>query len=501
MSTMASADRRSQAAFAALGVALLTGIGADLLLRTAGRPGLNLPVLSMGFLLLLGVLHRRYHTSIPGASFALLFCTGFLLCSFAWRDSPTLNGLAFISAVLAAGLAAWSAQGATWQSTTMQYGWGVLRSARSALIGVLPLAVVEADWSPLRSSLGGNRVTRVGRGLVLAIPPVVIFGALFAAADPIFNAFYSRVFSFNPETLIAHVVIIGGVFWVVGGFLRPVLVPGLYPSNTSPVVSGGLLSFTETIVVVGAVSLTFLLFVTIQIRALFGGDEFVLAETGLTYAEYARQGFFHLTWAAALVLPLLLFLDWIGRRDTRREERSFRLLSALLLCLLGLVLVSAVHRMRLYQASYGLTEPRVYTVAFMAWLAPVLAWFGFTVLAGRRDRFMPGVLTLGFLAVLVLHLINPDDLIMRANLERAGRGEGFDVNHAVLLSDDAMPSLAEALPALPLADQCEVNDRVFRIPEQGDWRSWNWSRSRVDALHGRMQATIARLNAACPKST
>jgi hypothetical protein len=392
------------------------------------------------------------------------------------------------------------AQGASWQSTTIQYGWGILRSARSTLIGVLPLAVVEADWSPLRSTLGGNRVTRIGRGLVLAIPPVVIFGALFAAADPIFNAFYSRLFRFNPETLIAHAVIIGGVFWVVGGFLRPMIVPGLYPS-TNPVVSGGLLSFTETMVVVGAVSLTFLLFVTIQVRALFGGDEFVLAETGLTYAEYARQGFFHLAWAAALVLPLLLFLDWIGRRDTSREQRSFRLLSTLLLCLLGLVLISAVHRMRLYQASYGLTEPRVYTVAFMAWLAPVIAWFGLTVLAGRRERFMPGVLSLGFLAVLVLHLINPDALIMRANLERAARGEGFDVNHAILLSDDGMPALAEALPALPIADQCEVYDRVFRIPAQGDWRSWNWSRARMDALHNRMQDTVTRLNSACPKST
>ena len=492
--------RENRAAIAALGIALITGMAADLLLRTAERPGLNLWLLSLVFQLQLGLLHRRYHTAIPWTSFALLVASGGFLLSFAWRDAPALNAMSFAAAVTTAGLAAWVAQGASLRrSTTMQYVIGVSRSARAAMIGVLPMALAEADWSPFRSAMGATRVARVGRGMALALPPVIIFGALFAAADPIFNAFYSRLFDFNPETLVQHAVIIGAVFWVVGGFLRDMVIPGVYQSTT-PIVSGGRMSFTEMMIVLGAVSLTFLLFVTIQLRALFGGDAFVLAETGLTYAEYARQGFFHMAWAAALVLPLLLFLDWMGRRDDARAESSFRALATLLLGLLGLVLLSAVHRMRVYQASYGLTELRVYTVAFMAWLGPVLAWFGLTVLAGRRERFMPGMLSLGFLAILVLHLVNPDQLIMRTNLERASRGQGFDIQHAVTLSDDAMPALAGALASLPLGDQCVAVTRMLRR-EDGDWRSWNFSRARMQRVAKELDSTVERLQSICPKTT
>jgi hypothetical protein len=491
--------RGTPVAAAALGVALLIGVIADSLLRTE-RLGLNLWMVSLVAQILLVILHRRYHTAIPWTSFALLFVAGGLLLSFAWRDSPALNGMALLAGLTAAGLAAWLARGASLlHSTTMQYVAGVSRSVAGTMVGVLPLALNDADWSPYHSVLGGTPVARVVRGLALAILPVVLFGALFAAADPIFSAFSSRLFEFDPETLVSHAVIIGCLTWAAAGFLRDLVIPGLDAGFSPLMLTGRRWGFTESMVVLGSVSLLFLLFVAIQMRALFGGDTFVLAQTGLTYAEYARQGFFHMAWAAALVLPMLLLLEWVARRNTAVEERGFRALAVLLLLLLGLVLLSAVHRMRIYQASYGLTELRVYTVAFMAWLAPVLAWFGLTVLAGRRERFVPGALSLALLTVLVLHLLNPDQLIVRTNLERAARGLEFDARHAASLSDDAMPVLAQALDSLAPSAQCVLITRMERRPDE--WRSWNLSRWRMRMLLREKQDQVARIKAACPDNT
>jgi hypothetical protein len=487
--------RNYPVAAAALGVALATGVAGDLLLRT-DRIGINLWLLSLVFQVQLVLLHRRYHTAIPWTSFALLLGSGGFLLSFAWRDAPALNAMSFAAAVTTAGLAAWVAQGASLRrSTTMQYLLGVGRSATAAMVGVLPLALNEADWTPFHSTLGRTRVARVGRGLALALPPVIVFGALFAAADPIFSAFYARLFQFNLETLVQHSVIIAGLGWVVAGYLRGMVIPRLDQARF-PALAGGRLAITESMVVLGSVTLIFLLFVAIQVRTLFGGDAFVLAETGLTYAEYARQGFFHMTWAAALVLPLLLLLEWATRRDSASEQRSFRALAILLLGLLGVVLLSAVHRMRIYQASYGLTELRVYTVAFMAWLAPVLAWFGLTVLAGRRERFVPGALSLGLATILSLHLLNPDQLIARTNLERMARGQTFDIRHATSLSDDAMPVMLRSLDAFTPEARCLLLTRLQRPPEE--WRSWNHSRARVRGLLADMDQEIARYKASCP---
>ena len=57
----------------------------------------------------------------------------------------------------------------------------------------------------------------------------------------------------------------------------------------------------------------FAAFVVLQLAALFGGDEHVLRTAGLTYAEYAREGFAQLMAVAALTLAMIA----LARRDDR----------------------------------------------------------------------------------------------------------------------------------------------------------------------------------------
>ncbi len=75
---------------------------------------------------------------------------------------------------------------------------------------------------------------------------------------------------------------------------------------------------------VSAYAALFLLFVVVQLRYFFGGAELVQRTTGLTHAQYARQGFFQLVAASALVLPVLLGADWTLRRETPAHQRAFR---------------------------------------------------------------------------------------------------------------------------------------------------------------------------------
>jgi len=112
--------------------------------------------------------------------------------------------------------------------------------------------------------------------------------------------------------------------------------------------------------------------------------------------------------------------------------------------------------MRLYTAEYGLTELRLYTTAFMAWLVLVFGWFGATVLRGRRERFGFGSVAAGLLVLGALNLVNPDGLIAGTNLARAGRGRAVDTAYLNALSADALPAVRRALPRLAPADRCAV---------------------------------------------
>ena len=55
----------------------------------------------------------------------------------------------------------------------------------------------------------------------------------------------------------------------------------------------------------GVLDALFLAFVAVQATVLFGGHAHVLETEGLTYAEYARQGFWQLLWVSALTLLVL----------------------------------------------------------------------------------------------------------------------------------------------------------------------------------------------------
>src|SRR5690606_9407582 len=98
--------------------------------------------------------------------------------------------------------------------------------------------------------------------------------------------------------------------------------------------------------------------------------------------------------------------------------------------LLFVVMASALQRLSLYVQEYGLTELRLYSAAFMLWLAFLFVWFLATVVRGARDRFAAGALAGGLAVLLVLHAVNPDALIARTNLARARESGRFDVDYA-----------------------------------------------------------------------
>ena len=350
-----------------------------------------------------------------------------------------------------------------------------------------------------------GRAPAAARGLLLAVPPVIVFALLLASADAVFAAFLRNIFRFNLLTLLSHVFLLGFFAWTSAGLLRGLLI-GNELSWTAKIQPPQItLGAVELGMMLGAVNLTFLAFVIVQFRYFFGGAGLVQATTGLTFAEYARRGFFELVTASALVLPLLLGCHWLSAKNSSRHGRLFRILAGVLLALVFVVMLSALERMRLYQFEYGMTELRLYTTAFMAWLAAVLIWFALTVLSGRRQRFAGGALVAGYVLVVVLHLINPNALIANINTARARTGQRFDARYAASLGADAVPPLVAALPDLAAGDRCLIRERLLArwsgLPaqagsESADWRSWNASRSEARRIVRENQPMLTNLP--CP---
>jgi hypothetical protein len=472
---------RTKFALGLLGVAITAGITGDALLR-ATPWGLNVLVWVTTLTVSAGLLIQWRWPQILGHGRWLVAPLIFFAGALAWRDSATLNALALIGVLVTLMLIAFRAgTGRMLMAMVIEYLQAFLVALSYTMFGLLRLVFEDIEWRELPREGWANRARAGMRGLMIAAPLLLLFGSLLAAADAVFERIIGRAFNFDFSSLTAHLLIAGFITWIVGGFLRwmlmtrdPTIIIGQRPKFMT-------LGIIEIGTVLSLLNILFLTFVVVQFRYLFGGEANIPRGSGLAYAEYARAGFFELVWVSALVLPLLLVLHWMLRKEEPRHERIFRLLAGMQLALLGVIMISAVQRMRMYQRALGMTELRFYTVAFMGWLAIVFVWFALTVLRGRRERFAFGAVVSGLAMIAALHLISPDYWIARVNLRRAVEGKPTDLYYTSSLSADSLPALLEAMPALNDEARTIVRNQM-RAKWQGisnDWRTWNRSRERA----------------------
>jgi Domain of unknown function (DUF4153) len=536
-------NERTKKGLDCLEAALVLGLLADLLLR-ATPWGINVLLWAGALAAALVALRARWRSSSSGNTFLkdegrwLVPSAFFFAAAFAWRDSMTLKSLDFLALLLTLALLAWQAEAKRMRlAGFFDYVLGVGFAGLNALFAFFPLVLVDVRWKEIPRAGWSRHLFAVARGLIIAAPLLLVFGLLFMAADAVFEGLVNNTLNINASSLFTHTFMVVFFTWIVGGYLRGAimgeekwLVADQMPvsplnvgldaqagsaatggvndgaaSQASPGVAAAAparlrMGIVEIGVVLGLLNLLFLSFVVVQVRYFFGGAALVQTSTGLTYAEYARRGFFELVTVAALVLPLLLAAHWLLRKDNPAHERIFRALAGFKIALLFVIMASAVGRMRLYQSEYGLTELRVYTTAFMGWLALVFVWFVLTVLRGERERFMYGALVTALLVTGALHVINPDALIVRTNIAQVRDGRRFDSVYVSMLSADAVPALVEALPAMNHYDQCLVTTGLLRrYDELGrqDWRSWN--RSRALALKVIEERASDMRAVACPQ--
>ena len=388
---------------------------------------------------------------------------------------------------------------------------GVLAVVGAALRRPAPVPGATADAAanaPARHRFAAlARFAPVLRGLVIAIPLVFVFVVLFSAADAVFERITATLLDWRLNLDLGALFDQGLVVLVIGWGVAGLLAMGAAhlpelaatPVANVPVTWGGgvelrpvapsRLGSVEAATVLVVLDVLFAAFVALQVAYLFGGRD-TLAASGLTYAEYARRGFFELVLAAAIAGSIALGLDLAVERRSRLQA----LAAGTLLALTMVILASALARLRLYQEIYGWTELRFVVLVSIAWLAAAVVG-SIALLARRRARWSLHVLgVLSVVALLVMNLVGPESYVAERNLERAanpalvpaGGSTGLDTEYMGLLGDEAIPPTVAALPSLSRDDRAAMEallrDRAAALRSELDgtgWPSWNLGRERA----------------------
>jgi hypothetical protein len=474
-----------------LGLALLAsamalGLLGDFVFQ--GRPlGLNVALFALAFVAALAVLLRVSRAPLhQGRRWMALPLLVFAF-AFLWRASMLLvatNLLAVAGAVTLGALR--RTQHSPVRAEVGEYVAAGASAGFGAFAGAVQLLQRDVPWSEAQAALRGSRSASIARGVAIGLPLVLLFGGLFVAADAVFRDLVSSAIPSVPD-LGTHVLLACAFAWPAAGLLRD-LVASREEARLLPaeklVARRFSLGATEVAIAVGALDLLFAIFVAVQARYFFGGQSLVEAREHLSYATYARHGFFELVAVSALVLVVIVGANALVR------SRIVRALSATLVALELVVAVSALQRLRLYEQQYGLTELRIWTTGVVLWLMCVFVWLSITTLRGR-GRFAVGALLLGFAATAALNVLSPDALIARTNLSRPH----VDAGYLARLSDDAVPTLVSQLPSLRPDLRADLARRLLARREDGGGGvlAWNASRNRAQSVLRAHRAELRRM--------
>ncbi|MEU4691958.1 DUF4173 domain-containing protein [Actinoplanes sp. NPDC023714] len=354
-----------------------------------------------------------------------------------------------------------------------------LRALAVAYVCVPIAAARSLPWishglSRLRSSRTGSPVRILGTTLV-SIALLGVFGALFASADAAFARVFEAAIPDLRGDVLARWIFVGGITFGVlaaAAFLRAAPPTAGRLDRTE----GRKVGWMEWAVPLGLLVLLFGAFVAIQLTVLFGGVRYVVETEGLTYAEYARSGFWQLCAVTVLTLVVLAGAARWAPRRTPADRVLLRTVLGSLAALTLVIVASALHRMNVYTDTYGLTRLRLLVACCEAWFGLVLVM---VLVAGIRIRaaWLPRVaIATGVLALIGLAAANPDRMIAESAVDRYERTQIIDLSYLSQLSPDAVPALAE------LGRPCLLWKIVEDMSEDDGWGGWNLGRERAREL-------------------
>ena len=455
------------------------GLLGSLLFFDIERPGIALTLWLTGFGIAAAALVKRFRTQhlplvIAWSVIAILAASMLVL-----RLNPVSILTMLTMILLAAVVVTMELRGISLQQTSIN-GFIVsgLRLPLQAVTGCFALL----GKANLRSNVSDPSLLSLLRGLLIALPLALLFGALFSNADAVFENALSRILQFFGPDMPEHIVIALIFGWLGTGLLTSISSIELDSGQLQ--MSGFRLGDIETTVIMTVLLTLFLMFVVIQLPYLFGGRETIEATSGLTLAAYARRGFFELVSVSGIALLVLVILN----SATQNKRRFTQLAIALLACLF-LILISAGQRLYLYMDGFGLTLSRLAAAVLMCWIALGLLLFAVCLLRSSDRGFIPGLVYSAIVFAFGLTLLSPPRLVADYNIEQASRtGMDLDVQYLSTLGVEVIPLLLDNFEQLDASQRCQLSwqwheqfdllDGEEKTTSQG-WRDWNLAYERA----------------------
>lgn len=342
---------------------------------------------------------------------------------FRWWNTLALMVLVPVHAVEGLGCHPW------WKAEMLAERCGLLFRG---LFGNLWACFAAAAPSEKKADEKPKRTMTVVLGTCGAAALVSILLPVLTSADALFAASAAGLQSLTRSVRLSGVL--RRLFWAL--LLTPFVYSLLYsmanPKRLCPAKEekGVRLDPLGFALMLAAVDALYLAFLGVQSAGLFGGPAY-LAARGISYAEWARSGFFQMVGVTIVNLSLMLAALGLSRREGR-EWTVLRGLCALLAGESLVLLASAAWRMTLYVSAYGLSFKRLMTYWGMVMMALFLL-AGLWKIRKPDFRFCKWAFPVALAGWLAVNCVPVDYLVAKNQVDRYLSGESPTVSVHYLL--------------------------------------------------------------------
>ncbi len=454
--------------------ALLTSaLGAALLF--SAELGINWPiwVAAASVSVILCRLIARKSVELPLA--VLMIWATLLSFGPALRGNEMIRALVIVSDAMLLGLAV---------VVVGSVSWSALSAKLLAAVPFLaPFRVWRATTYEAAGALGSSsspRARSIIKGTLLSAPLVLVLIVLLGNADPVIRWGTDRLSAWLPDWSFPGRVLF--FVFLLSITLGANSIASRQAEADLPRLPGvprpSTIGLTEQRMMLWSAAVVLWVFVLLQL-SYFIQPPPVAADSGVTFAEYARRGFGELSFAATIVGAIIIILEYARPAEATEQDR--KKLVRLELALLGalvLVLFSAFRRVILYEQAYGFTTARLFAQGYMVVMCLALLALGIEVARGSISiAFGRRVAEIALGVFTVLVFWNYEAWIVNRNIDRAAQNGKFDLDYAVRLSRDAIPTLISRRAEVPPEARAGVEAWLSCVPLPAERRWFEWNRS------------------------
>lgn len=326
-----------------------------------------------------------------------------------------------------------------------------------------------------------DNTKKIIKALVIVIPILVVVILLLSSADMIFNSIFSGIFDnlkeiledFSGYNLMGRLI----TMFLLFDYLSVVILFIITDFSKKEIDlknEKNKDAFTMKVLLT-VLNVVYVLFDVIQIKSLL----FHSVGNAITYAEYARQGFFELMFVSIINISIIL----LSKNYKNKDKKYINVMSLIMVFLTFIIIVSAFMRMYLYEQAYGYTLLRLLVyitlITEVILLVPTIKY-----ILNPNTKIVRDYMVIIISVYTVINFINIDSVIAKKNIDRYYDNKKIDLLYLENYSADNIPCLIEFYKNTKdkeIKKELKIYFKSFGISMDG-FQEWNLAKERAKKM-------------------